>query len=142
MDSKSLIHNDDKPKLLRALLLRHRHVNENAHGFPFGTRRKFSSYTSLQVISIISSAFTQYRCEIFHSFHQDILHTRSFHIIYRGSTLSTSLSHSISLLLLSLVWCSISALSSVTTMTIWNFWISHLFVTPWAYTAIGWRWSN
>lgn len=52
MDSKSLIHHDDKPKLLRALLLRHRHVNENAHGFPFGARRKFSSYTSLQVICI------------------------------------------------------------------------------------------
>lgn len=50
MESKELIHHDDKPKLLRSLLLRHRHVNENAHGFPFGTRRKFSSYTSLQVI--------------------------------------------------------------------------------------------
>lgn len=49
MDSKNLIHHDDKPRLLRALLLRHRHVNENTHGFSFGSRRKFSSYTSLQV---------------------------------------------------------------------------------------------
>lgn len=47
---EELIQDDDKPTLMRALLLRHRHVNENAHGgFPFGSRRKFSSYTSLQV---------------------------------------------------------------------------------------------
>ncbi|XP_031622600.1 anion exchange protein 3 isoform X2 [Contarinia nasturtii] len=48
MESKELIHHDDLPKLLRALLLRHRHVNENTSAFPFGSRRKFSSYTSLQ----------------------------------------------------------------------------------------------
>lgn len=53
MEKKNLIHLDDKPKLLRALLLRHRHVNESgSHGFPFGARRKFSSYTSLQVILV------------------------------------------------------------------------------------------
>lgn len=47
---EELIHEDDKPTLMRALLLRHRHVNENTHGgFPFGSKRKFSSYTSLQV---------------------------------------------------------------------------------------------
>lgn len=59
MDSKELIHHDDKPKLLRALLLRHRHVNENASAFPFGARRKFSSYTSLQVNLIDSILFFQ-----------------------------------------------------------------------------------
>lgn len=57
MDKGNLIHHDDKPKLLRALLLRHRHVNESAHGFPFGARRKFSSYTSLQVTSNPISVF-------------------------------------------------------------------------------------
>lgn len=47
---EELIQEEDKPTLMRALLLRHRHVNENAHGaFPFGSKRKFSSYTSLQV---------------------------------------------------------------------------------------------
>lgn len=47
---EELIQEDDKPTLMRALLLRHRHVNENTHGgFPFGSKRKFSSYTSLQV---------------------------------------------------------------------------------------------
>lgn len=47
---EELIQEVDKPTVMRALLLRHRHVNENQHGgFPFGSRRKFSSYTSLQV---------------------------------------------------------------------------------------------
>lgn len=47
---EELIQDEDRPTLMRALLLRHRHVNENAQGvFPFGSRRKFSSYTSLQV---------------------------------------------------------------------------------------------
>lgn len=44
-----LIHVDDKPSVLRSLLLRHRHVNEHQSGFPF-TKRKYNSYTSLQVI--------------------------------------------------------------------------------------------
>lgn len=45
-----LIHENDKPTVMRALLLRHRHVNESSHGgFPFGNKRKYSSYTSLQV---------------------------------------------------------------------------------------------
>uniref|UniRef100_A0AAG5D3F4 Anion exchange protein n=1 Tax=Anopheles atroparvus TaxID=41427 RepID=A0AAG5D3F4_ANOAO len=44
-----LIHEDDKPVIMRALLLRHRHVNESSHGgFSFGPKRKYSSYTSLQ----------------------------------------------------------------------------------------------
>lgn len=50
---EELIEDDDKPTLMRALLLRHRHVNEHTHpGFQF-VRRKFSSYTSLQVINLI-----------------------------------------------------------------------------------------
>lgn len=45
-----LIHEDDKPTIMRALLLRHRHVNEHSHGgFHFGPKRKYSSYSSLQV---------------------------------------------------------------------------------------------
>ncbi|XP_055612250.1 band 3 anion transport protein isoform X5 [Uranotaenia lowii] len=46
-----LIHEDDKPVIMRALLLRHRHVNEHSHGgFHFGPRRKYSSYSSLQSV--------------------------------------------------------------------------------------------
>ncbi|XP_075163574.1 anion exchange protein Ae2 isoform X2 [Haematobia irritans] len=44
-----LIHIDDKPSVLRSLLLRHRHVNEHQSGFPF-TKRKYNSYTSLQLL--------------------------------------------------------------------------------------------
>ncbi|XP_049540946.1 anion exchange protein 3 isoform X1 [Anopheles darlingi] len=48
-----LIHEDDKPVIMRALLLRHRHVNESSHGgFSFGPKRKYSSYTSLQSLSL------------------------------------------------------------------------------------------
>uniref|UniRef100_A0A4Y0AYU5 Anion exchange protein n=1 Tax=Anopheles funestus TaxID=62324 RepID=A0A4Y0AYU5_ANOFN len=44
-----LIHEDDKAVIMRALLLRHRHVNESSHGgFSFAPKRKYSSYTSLQ----------------------------------------------------------------------------------------------
>lgn len=47
---EELIHPDDKAAVMRALLLRHRHVNDHSHGaFHFGTRRKYSSYSSLQV---------------------------------------------------------------------------------------------
>lgn len=50
MATDDLINENDKPTVMRALLLRHRHVNESSHGnFPFGNKRKFSSYTSLQV---------------------------------------------------------------------------------------------
>ncbi|XP_058831839.1 band 3 anion transport protein isoform X4 [Topomyia yanbarensis] len=46
-----LIHEDDKPVIMRALLLRHRHVNEHSHGgFHFGPKRKYSSYSSLQSV--------------------------------------------------------------------------------------------
>ncbi|XP_012159439.1 anion exchange protein 3 isoform X3 [Ceratitis capitata] len=44
---EDLINAEDKPALMRSLLLRHRHVNEHQSGFPF-TKRKYSSYTSLQ----------------------------------------------------------------------------------------------
>lgn len=56
-----LIHTDDKPAVLRSLLLRHRHVNEHQSGFPF-TKRKYNSYTSLQVCLNISLHCT-YRCK-------------------------------------------------------------------------------
>lgn len=51
MVAEELIHEDDKVVVMRSLLLRHRHVNEHhGHGgFSFGPKRKFSSYTSLQV---------------------------------------------------------------------------------------------
>ncbi|CRK96265.1 CLUMA_CG009689, isoform B [Clunio marinus] len=46
---EDLIHSDDKAAIMRALLLRHRHVNDHTHGsFHFGSRRKYSSYSSLQ----------------------------------------------------------------------------------------------
>ncbi|KAM7358803.1 anion exchange protein Ae2 isoform 5-T8 [Cochliomyia hominivorax] len=47
---EDLINTDDKPSVLRSLLLRHRHVNEHQSGFPF-TKRKYNSYTSLQNLS-------------------------------------------------------------------------------------------
>lgn len=53
---EDLIHTDDKPSVLRSLLLRHRHVNEHQSGFPF-TKRKYSSYTSLQVCKILILCF-------------------------------------------------------------------------------------
>ncbi|XP_063703207.1 anion exchange protein 3 isoform X2 [Culicoides brevitarsis] len=47
-----LITEDDKPTLLRALLLRHRHVNEHSHGtFNFGLKKKYSSYSSLTTLN-------------------------------------------------------------------------------------------
>ncbi|EDS30048.1 anion exchange protein 2, slc4a2 [Culex quinquefasciatus] len=46
-----LIHTDDKPVIMRALLLRHRHVNGNSHGgFHFGPNQKYSSYSSIQSV--------------------------------------------------------------------------------------------
>ncbi|XP_055538034.1 anion exchange protein 2 isoform X2 [Wyeomyia smithii] len=48
-----LIHEDDKPVIMRALLLRHRHVNDHSHGaFHFGPKRKYSSYSSLQSLPL------------------------------------------------------------------------------------------
>lgn len=55
---EELIHENDKPIVMRALLLKHRHVNEHSHGgFHFGSRRKFSSYTSLQVMDFVLIVF-------------------------------------------------------------------------------------
>lgn len=50
MVREDLILEDDKAAIMRALLLRHRHVNDHSHGaFHFGPKRKYSSYSSLQV---------------------------------------------------------------------------------------------
>lgn len=44
-----LIDPEDRSTVMRSLLLRHRHVNDNNDRFRFGMRRNVSSYTSLQV---------------------------------------------------------------------------------------------
>lgn len=51
---EELIEESDKATVMRALLLRHRHVNEHDR-FRFPMKRNFSSYTSLQVSSTIFS---------------------------------------------------------------------------------------
>ncbi|XP_058801506.1 band 3 anion transport protein isoform X2 [Phymastichus coffea] len=45
---EELILPEDRPVIMRALLLRHRHVHEHERGFRFGPKRNASSYTSLQ----------------------------------------------------------------------------------------------
>ncbi|CAK9798177.1 Anion exchange protein 2 [Anthophora quadrimaculata] len=45
---EELILPDDRPVVMRALLLRHRHVHDHDRGFRFGGKRNYSSYTSLQ----------------------------------------------------------------------------------------------
>lgn len=45
---EEFIDESDKATVMRALLLRHRHVNEHDR-FRFAMKRNFSSYTSLQV---------------------------------------------------------------------------------------------
>ncbi|XP_051163308.1 band 3 anion transport protein isoform X3 [Leptopilina boulardi] len=45
---EELILPEDRPVVMRALLLRHRHVNEHDRGFRF--KRNYSSYTSLQSV--------------------------------------------------------------------------------------------
>ncbi|XP_032665183.1 band 3 anion transport protein isoform X2 [Odontomachus brunneus] len=45
---EELILAEDRPVVMRALLLRHRHVHEHERGFRFGAKRSYSSYTSLQ----------------------------------------------------------------------------------------------
>ncbi|XP_029169549.1 band 3 anion transport protein isoform X2 [Nylanderia fulva] len=47
---EELILPEDRPVVMRALLLRHRHVHEHERGFRFGGKRSYSSYTSLQSI--------------------------------------------------------------------------------------------
>lgn len=48
MVSDGLIEEDDKPVVMRSLLLRHRHVHDDRFRFSI-SGRKHSSYTSLQV---------------------------------------------------------------------------------------------
>ncbi|XP_054012181.1 band 3 anion transport protein isoform X3 [Hylaeus anthracinus] len=45
---EELILPEDRPVVMRALLLRHRHVHDHDRGFRFGGKRNYSSYTSLQ----------------------------------------------------------------------------------------------
>ncbi|XP_015430011.1 PREDICTED: band 3 anion transport protein [Dufourea novaeangliae] len=45
---EELILPEDRAVVMRALLLRHRHVHEHDRGFRFGGKRNYSSYTSLQ----------------------------------------------------------------------------------------------
>ncbi|XP_017794317.1 PREDICTED: band 3 anion exchange protein [Habropoda laboriosa] len=47
---EELILPDDRPVVMRALLLRHRHVHDHDRGFRFGGKRNYSSYTSLQSV--------------------------------------------------------------------------------------------
>lgn len=53
MVTDDLILPSDRPVIMRALLLRHRHVNEHDRTFRFGSKRNYSSYTSLQVMKIL-----------------------------------------------------------------------------------------
>lgn len=53
MVTAELINPGDHTKVMRALLLRHRHV-ENHDRFKFSVRRNNSSYTSLQVCTFLS----------------------------------------------------------------------------------------
>lgn len=48
MVAEALIEEDDKPVVMRSLLLRHRHVHDDRFRFSI-SGRKHSSYTSLQV---------------------------------------------------------------------------------------------
>ncbi|XP_043784468.1 anion exchange protein 2 isoform X3 [Apis laboriosa] len=45
---EELILPEDRPVVMRALLLRHRHVHDHDRGFRFGGKRNYASYTSLQ----------------------------------------------------------------------------------------------
>ncbi|XP_043486078.1 band 3 anion transport protein [Polistes fuscatus] len=47
---EELILPEDRSVIMRALLLKHRHVHEHDRGFRFGGKRNYSSYTSLQSI--------------------------------------------------------------------------------------------
>ncbi|XP_076623143.1 anion exchange protein Ae2 isoform X3 [Colletes latitarsis] len=49
---EELILPEDRPVIMRALLLRHRHVHDHDRGFRFGGKRNYSSYTSLQSICL------------------------------------------------------------------------------------------
>ncbi|XP_054012188.1 band 3 anion exchange protein isoform X5 [Hylaeus anthracinus] len=49
---EELILPEDRPVVMRALLLRHRHVHDHDRGFRFGGKRNYSSYTSLQSVCL------------------------------------------------------------------------------------------
>ncbi|XP_076171148.1 anion exchange protein Ae2 isoform X1 [Ptiloglossa arizonensis] len=49
---EELILPEDRPVIMRALLLRHRHVHDHDRGFRFGGKRNYSSYTSLQSVCL------------------------------------------------------------------------------------------
>ncbi|XP_017875094.1 band 3 anion exchange protein isoform X2 [Ceratina calcarata] len=49
---EELILPEDRPVVMRALLLRHRHVHDHDRGFRFGSKRNYSSYTSLQSVCL------------------------------------------------------------------------------------------
>lgn len=54
MATDELITENDKATVMRALLLRHRHVAENDSRFRFNVRRNTASYASLQVSQPLS----------------------------------------------------------------------------------------
>ncbi|XP_076764623.1 anion exchange protein Ae2 isoform X3 [Xylocopa sonorina] len=49
---EELILPEDRPVVMRAMLLRHRHVHDHDRGFRFGGKRNYSSYTSLQSVCL------------------------------------------------------------------------------------------
>ncbi|KAH8415596.1 hypothetical protein KR222_006022 [Zaprionus bogoriensis] len=57
---EDLIDINDKPSVMRSLLLRHRHVNEHQGVLPF-TKRKYNSYTSLQLLWMGAEATQQFQ---------------------------------------------------------------------------------
>ena len=61
---EELILPEDRPVVMRALLLRHRHVHDHDRGFRFGGKRNYSSYTSLQV-TVIAAVCPSFCCYIY-----------------------------------------------------------------------------
>lgn len=57
-----LIGSEDKPTVMRALLLKHRHVHESDSRFRFNMRRNTSSYSSLQVIFFFTFLILNMNC--------------------------------------------------------------------------------
>nr|XP_021199496.1 anion exchange protein 2 isoform X2 [Helicoverpa armigera] len=63
MVADGLIEEDDKPVVMRSLLLRHRHVHDDRFRFSIGGR-KHSSYTSLQSLWLEEGAAARARCSV------------------------------------------------------------------------------
>lgn len=72
-----LIGSEDKPTVMRALLLKHRHVHESDSRFRFNMRRNTSSYSSLQVIFFFY--FFNFKYELFVLLYK-LLHTSFFSV--------------------------------------------------------------